>query len=89
MATVLQYVTQLRAAQRTIGVRMGSDTGQRQKSDRVLIASLLAILAVLIKVLVDKGVVTDQELVAALNQARAALYADEQDGPLDPEFPTG
>ncbi len=81
MATVKQYVTQIWDRQRVIGRKLGSDVGRVDKQTRVLVLSIDVIIAVIVKVLVDKGVVTDAELLAALDAARDDIYADEPTEP--------
>lgn len=75
MATVKAYVVAMRKAQRGIAVKLGSSL--EDKRAQVIVASCLALQGVLIKLLVDKGVVTDAELQAALDAAEAAAYEDE------------
>lgn len=79
--TIIEYVRQMYARQRVIAEKLGSDISRNTKPVRVMNLSLLVLLAVPIKALVDKGILTDQELVAILNQARDAIYDDE---PLQP-----
>jgi hypothetical protein len=75
MATVKQYVVNMRNAQQAVAIKLGSSLAD--KRSQVLVTSVLAIQAVLIKLLVDKGVVTDQELTTALNTALNDTYPDE------------
>lgn len=77
MATVKAYVAAMRAAQQGVAVKLGSSLSD--KRTQVMVTSVLAVQAVLVKLLVDKGVVTDQELQAALNTAQADAYPDEPD----------
>lgn len=79
MATVKAYVVAMRTAQKAVGVKLGSSLDD--KRSQVLVTSVLAILGVLVKLLVDKGVLTDAELQAALNAAQNDAYADEPDDP--------
>lgn len=81
MATIKQYVTQLRGRQEVIARKLGCDITRSGKSDRVQQLADLVLLAVLIKTLVDKGVITDAELIATLNAARDDAYDDE---PIEP-----
>lgn len=81
MATVKQYLTQLRARQDAIAVKLGTDISRADKQMRVLNLSVLALLAVLIKTLTDKQLITDGELLAVLNAARDDAYDDE---PIEP-----
>jgi hypothetical protein len=81
MATVKTYVTQLQNRQIVIARKFGCDIAQADKQTRVLNLSVLALLAVVIKTLVDKGVITDAELLATLDAARDDTYPDE---PMEP-----
>jgi hypothetical protein len=81
MTTIPTYVQQMRDRQAVIARKLGSDIGQVDKQTRVANLSLLVLLAAVIKTLVDKGVITDAELLATLNAARDDTYADE---PLNP-----
>lgn len=75
--SIIEYVRQMYARQRVIAEKLGSDISRSTKPVRVLNLSILVLLAVPIKALVDKGVLTDQELISILNEARDALYDDE------------
>lgn len=77
MATVKQYVSQMFDRQTVIARKLGVDITKSTKADRVLNMSLLALIAVVVKSLVDKGVITDAELIATLNTARDDTYDDE------------
>lgn len=77
MATAKQYVTQLRNAKLAIGSKLGVDLTTAPKPDRVESLSVLALIGVLVKVLVDKGVVTNNELTTELNAAIADVWPDE------------
>jgi len=81
MATVKAYVVQLRAAQRQIGTKLGTDVTRIDKQSRVINGSLLALLAVVIKVLVDNGAMTDVQLQTAYQQAMDDTWPDE---PIEP-----
>lgn len=84
MASVKQYINQLGNRQRGIARKLGADITQRDKADRVANLALLALLAVLIKTLVDAGVVTDAALIATLDAARDDEWPDE---PIEPPPP--
>lgn len=84
MATVKQYVTQLRGIQQNVAVKYGADVTQLDKQHRVLNLSVLALLAVLIKTLTDNAIITDAELLSVLNAAGADTYPDE---PVQPPPP--
>lgn len=60
-----------------IARKFGSNLDGAGKQTRILNLALLTLIAVLIKTLVDKGLITDAELTATLNAARDDLYADE------------
>lgn len=77
MATAKQYVVQLRSAQNAIGLKLGVDLTTAPKATRVATLSVLALIGVLVKVLVDKGVVTNNELTTELNAAIADVWPDE------------
>jgi hypothetical protein len=70
MATVRQYIQALQDRQVVIARKFGAEITHVDKQYRVMNLALLALLAVLIKTLVDKGVITDAELTAVLNTAR-------------------
>jgi len=77
MATVKAYVVAMRAAQQNVATKLGSSLAD--KRSQVLVTSVLAVLGVIVKLLVDKGLITDAELQAALNSAQADTYPDEPD----------
>ena len=81
MPTVKAYVTALSNRQQVIAMKYGADLNRTSKTTRVAIKSVLVLLAIVIKTLVDKGVVTDAELTATLDAARDDAYPDE---PVDP-----
>jgi hypothetical protein len=69
--TIVQYVQIMRNAQWDLARKLGADLSAADRQTRVLMISTLAVQAVLIEVLVAKGVVKDAELLGALNAARA------------------
>lgn len=77
MATVKQYIAALQDRQIVIARKFGVDVTRSDMQARVLNLALLCLLAVLIKALVDKGVITDAELTATLNAARDDAYPRE------------
>jgi len=81
MATVKTYIQALLDRQTIIAKKFGADLTGADKQTRVLNLALLVLIAVLIKTLVDKGLITDAELNATLNAARDDAYPDE---PLKP-----
>ena len=86
MATVRQYMGQMRAAERTIGRKMGVDLASTSKELRVAMLAVTAMIAVLMRALFVAGVITDAQLQAALDAAAADLYDDE---PLEPPADVG
>jgi hypothetical protein len=82
MASIGEYVNQMRDRQTVIARRFGSDISRARKPERVLNLALLVLLAAVVKALTDKGVVTDGELLAALNSARDIDWPDEPSEPV-------
>lgn len=70
MASIVQYVKIMRDAQWDIAQKLGADLSAADRQTRVEMLSALAVQAVLIEVLVTKGVLTDAELLLAINSAR-------------------
>jgi hypothetical protein len=81
MATVGQYLVQLQQAGGKMAGQMGVDVTRSMKSDRVVARATLGLLAVLIKLLVDKGVITDADLLTAYGAAGGGSYTPEPDEP--------
>ncbi|HET6214915.1 MAG TPA: hypothetical protein VFE14_18755 [Micromonosporaceae bacterium] len=77
MTTIATYVQQMRDRQAVIARKLGADIGQVDKQTRVQNVATLVLIAAVIKTLVDKGVITDAELLATLNAARDDVYTDE------------
>ena len=88
MATVKTYAGHLRARYRVIARKLGVIVASGPKEDRVRDLAMFMLLGVLIKTLVDAGVITDAQLLAALDDARDDFYPDEpHDPPDDPDTP--
>jgi hypothetical protein len=85
MATLPQYVTVMRNLQWDICKRLGIDMSSVTVTERALALSNLAVQATLINLLVTKGVITDQELLAAVNAVRNSAWSPPQ----EPEHPAG
>lgn len=66
---------------------MGVSFAGSDKKTRVLIRVVLGVFATLIKLLVDKGVLTDAEVQAALSTSAGDAYTDEPLEPTDPVPP--
>lgn len=69
MATVKQYVDVMRVRQDRMAEKFGVGLRSSRVEIRVLNLTVLALIAVVVKALVDKGVLTDAELVALMNGA--------------------
>lgn len=90
MTTIVQYVNQLRQRQRLISTGLGVNLGGMAAEPRVVLTLSNASLAVIVKILVDKGVITDAEVIAALNAAMAEVFTPEPGQPepdVPPHFP--
>jgi hypothetical protein len=78
MATLKTYVTTIWSAQKTIYQKLSGGRPDDLKympfELRVAFLTINVILAVILKALTDKGLVTDQELQAGLNTATGATY---------------
>lgn len=77
MATVQTYVQNILNVQRQVAMKMGSSV--LDKRLRIILASSAVPVAVLIKVLVDKGVVTNLELQNALDAAMNDVWPEAED----------
>lgn len=77
MATLSQYTNQLRAKQEALSRKLGAWLPGMSPEPRVVLACSDATFAVLLKLLVDKGLVTDAELQAAFAAASAADFVPE------------
>lgn len=74
MATLPQYVKIMRNTAWDIAQRFGVDMQYEAKSERAQMLAVLAVQAILIDILVKKNVVTDAELLAAINAVRASSW---------------
>lgn len=72
MATLKQYTRNLWQVHRTVAGKLGLNVTWGEPEQRVLVIADDVMLAVLLKLLVDKGLVTDAELNAAYNAAASA-----------------
>lgn len=77
MATVQTYVTNILQVQKQVALKMGSSI--LDKRLQILLASSAVPVAVLIKVLVDKGIVTNAELQNALDDAMNDVWPEVTD----------
>lgn len=65
MTTVRQYVASLRTVGRTVGRAIGCDVAILTAEERAKLNLITAMNCVLIKLLVDKGLITDADVQAA------------------------
>lgn len=77
MATVRQYVTQIRTAQDSVAERLGSTVSDKRLRIVLVMAAIPA--GVVMKLLVDKGLITNAELTATFNDAVADAWPEEPD----------
>lgn len=76
MASVQQYVEALAAREKMVADKLGVDLGRSDKTTRVVNRCMLVLVAVTVKAMVDKGLLTDAEMLALLDAAGAAAFAD-------------
>jgi hypothetical protein len=81
MTTVRQYWNSLVATRNTVALRLGVSVPDTQKTARALANADLALVAVVCKAIVDKGLLTDADLQAARDAAIADTWNDEPDLP--------
>jgi hypothetical protein len=77
MATLKAYVVNLWSAQKTIYFKLTGGKGDLKVMPyelRVAFLTLDVVLGVILKALTDKGVLTDQDLQAAISNATGATY---------------
>lgn len=84
MATIPKYIKIMRDTSWDISQRLGIDLAFEDKALRAAIISTLAVQAILINKLVEKGVITDQELIDAINTVRNSPWSPEHE-PVRPE----
>lgn len=77
MTTIGQYGGVLRPAVEKFSASLGVDLAMESQSIRVAVVSVLFIVSVLIKLLVDSGVITDTALLTELDTALAGRYPPE------------
>ena len=76
MATVHTYLDQLLALEVQLANALGTDTTTMTKELRVVATAVTAMVAVVIKALTDNAVLTNAQLTAAVNAAKAEGWAD-------------
>lgn len=77
MATIAQYVNRMRIVHSQVGAKLGTDVSGLPKGLRASDMAILVVIAVVLKTVVDKGLVTDAELLAQLDALADGSYADE------------
>lgn len=87
MATAKQYASQVFDVQRAIARKMGMTLAQESKGVRVLVKSTSIVIGVLMKLLVDKAVLTNAELTGAFAFVNDDTYPDEPIVPPDEVTP--
>lgn len=81
MTTYRQYFDQLRISSRGMSGKFGVDMRMGSRESRTILAVVGAALAAILKLLVDKGVVTDAEVQAAFQAAAGDTWDPEPDEP--------
>lgn len=84
MATLPQYLKVLRDTAWDVALRFGVDLRHESKATRAGLMGVMATQAVLIDRLVEKGVITDQELLQAINKVRNSSWRPDHDLPVRP-----
>lgn len=77
MTSIPQYVTVIRDRQRIIARKLGCDPMRADKQTRAINLASIIIAACVLKAIVDKGLISDAEVLAVFNAARDAIYDDE------------
>jgi hypothetical protein len=89
VATLKTYARTLWDVQQTVGRALGFDLRRSSLEVRALVISVDAALSLILKILVDKGLLSDIELNAAVQQVRNMSFTplERQPPPLDPDHP--
>jgi hypothetical protein len=77
VATIRQYVNQLWNVQQAIARQLGFDLNHGELRDRAIVLSSNLTSAVILKTLVDKGVITDADLQASMDGVKRAKYKQQ------------
>ena len=85
MPTVKTYVQKLRRLHRHAAKATDVDLSKSDKETRALVTSVLTPLGVLVRILIEDGVLTEERLQQALDQESASTDYDPE--PLDPGGP--
>lgn len=78
MATTRQYWNALKNTRDAIAITMGTDVTMLQPGARAISNATLATVAIVVKALTDKGVISDAELTAARNAALGDVWDREK-----------
>jgi len=81
VTTVKQYTTRLRSGVQKVALRFGTDLNGSTKTLRAVVMGVLVMIAVVVKTIVDKGVVSDAELLATFQAAEDEAQDGEPDLP--------
>lgn len=84
MAAIKVYLDSIRARELAIARKLGADLAGLDAQTRVLNLSLLSVIAVLAKTLIENGIITVAQLNAVLDSARDDTWWSEPDAPADP-----
>lgn len=76
MTTIRAYIAEMQQRQYQIGLALGCDLSKTDKTTRIVNMATLAMIATVMKTLVDQGVITDAQLLATLNAALAENFPD-------------
>jgi lipid-binding SYLF domain-containing protein len=88
MATTRQVWDGLRTVRNQVAARLGVDVTTSSKEARAMGNANLAMVAVVVKVLIDKGLITGAELQAAANAAASGADGSSwDDEPINPTAP--
>lgn len=82
MTAIGVYVATIRAKQEFLGMNIGASVPGMAPELRVILTLSNVPWAALVKLLVDKGLITDAEILAAVNAAGVAVWAAENPNPL-------
>jgi hypothetical protein len=84
MATLAQYNNALKQSSAAVARKMGVHFAGADMQTRVMVRVILGMFATLIKLLVDKGVLTDAEIQTAFDAAAGTAYTPEPSVPDEP-----
>lgn len=79
--TVKALIQAMLGRQHVIARKFGCSLSETSKQWRVLNLSILALIAVVVKTLIDQGVITGAQLMATMDEARDDAYDDEPVNP--------